>query len=326
MSENRNLEIIGELKNNFLKEKKDINNRIVEIEAEIKQCNDYIDSLNKKDDSEYSIFSPRSASRVYKDQLSERKLKIEKLQFELRDAYKSLSSITKKLDSIEELDPSFMKKEVVNTSSDENFKLLKLQEDDRQRIASDLHDTVLQNLTLVTHNLELSSKFIDYDPIRAKLEIETNRKLVKEIIEEIRNAIFDLRPMQFEDFGFRKTLINMISEHEAKSSFVINYGIDDLDGFDSIFLLTTFRIVQELLVNSISHSDGNIIDIQVANKKSDIYISVCDNGKGFDINQDFDNHFGIKLIRDRVDILNGTFSFESNENGTKATIIIPVDR
>lgn len=323
MADERNLEIINELKMNFLNDKKSIQDKIVEIEVQIKQCNDFIENLSKKENNDYNIFSPRSASRVYKDQASEKKLQIEKLEIELRDLYKQLGNVTKKLDNLDELDPTTIKADVTENS---NSKLLKLQEDDRQRIAADLHDSVLQNLTLVMQNFELAGKFIDYDPIRAKLELETNRKLVKDTIDEIRSTIFDLRPMQFSDFGFKKTVENLISDLSARTTMSIEANIEDLDDLEQIYLLTIFRILQELVTNSIKHSKGTLIDIIVNRRENDIYINVNDNGVGFTVSSEvLDNHFGLKILKERVSILNGTINYESDNKGTKFTVIIPIE-
>lgn len=323
MAEERNVEIINELRKNFLSDKKFIQDKIVETEVYIKECNDYIESLNKKDDCDFNIFSPRSASRVYKDQISEKKLAIEQYEFQLRDLYKQLGSVSKKLDSLDELDTAVTPSDI---SKKDEVSFIKFQEDDRKRIAADLHDGVLQNLTLVMHNLELTSKFIDYDAIRAKLELETNRKLVKETIEEIRNTIFNLRPMQFEDFGFKKSVENLISEINSRTSMSIEANIDNLDDdIDKLYLLTVFRVVQELVLNSIKHSEGSLVDVFVSRRPGDIYISVSDDGKGFNpeaVNSD--NHFGLKILNERVSILNGTVDFKSGVNGTSVSVIIPI--
>lgn len=323
MAEERNVEIINELRKNFLSDKKFIQDKIVETEVYIKECNDYIESLNKKDDCDFNIFSPRSASRVYKDQISEKKLAIEQYEFQLRDLYKQLGSVSKKLDSLDELDTAVTPSDI---SKKDEVSFIKFQEDDRKRIAADLHDGVLQNLTLVMHNLELTSKFIDYDAIRAKLELETNRKLVKETIEEIRNTIFNLRPMQFEDFGFKKSVENLISEINSRTSMSIEANIDNLDDdIDKLYLLTVFRVVQELVLNSIKHSEGSLVDVFVSRRPGDIYISVSDDGKGFDPDAvNSDNHFGLKILNERVSILNGTVNFKSGANGTSVSVIIPI--
>lgn len=329
MSEDRSKNIVFDLKKSFLEEKKSLQDQIVEYETQIRQCNEYIDSLSKKDDCDYNVFSPRSASRVYKDQVDEKKRQISDLEAEIRNVYKKLSNVTKKLDSLAELDPSSisdLREDAFVISSSGKTKLLELQEDDRQRIAADLHDTVLQNLSLVMHNLELSSKFIDYDPIRAKLELESNRKLVKDTIDDIRSTIFDLRPMQFDDFGFKNTLENQIQNYKNRTNMSIIYNIDELDSVSNIYLITVFRVTQELLINAIKHSEGTEININITKSPMAINIFVSDNGKGIvDSIEAVENHFGLKILKERVEIIGGFAKINSNSSGTTVSVDIPLN-
>ena len=171
------------------------------------------------------------------------------------------------------------------------------------------------------HNLELAEKFIDYDSVRAKLELESNRKIVKETIDDIRSTIFDLRPMQFDDFGFRKTLENQLEEYKLRTSMDITYRIDDIDSKDNLILLTIFRIVQELVINSIKHSKGNSINVQVLEAGSGIYIEESDDGIGIsDDDLKKDNHFGLKILKERVKMINGTIKRMEDSRGTKIII------
>lgn len=336
MPDKRAGNILLELKRSFLDDKKEIQDKIVDIETEIRQCKDYIESLNKKDENDYNMFSPRSASRVYKDQVYEKRLEIEELEEQLRVYYKKLGSVTKKIDSLNyfnasdnvvinptesEEEPKEEVKEEKTVSEKDSSIFLRLQEQDRQRIAAELHDSVLQNLSLVMHNLELAEKFIDYDAVRAKLELESNRKIVKETIDDIRSTIFDLRPMQFDDFGFKKTLENQLEEYKLRTSMDITYRIDDIDSKDNLILLTIFRIVQELVINSIKHSKGNTINVQVLEAGSGIYIEESDDGIG--ISEDDlkkDNHFGLKILKERVNMINGSLKRLEDSKGTKIVI------
>lgn len=331
MADSHAEDILLGLKKGFLEERTALQESIVEIEAQIKECKDYIESLNKKDDCDFNMFSPRSASRVYKDQVYEKKIEIEQLEERLRIAYRKLSGVTKNIDSLNELTPGDVAQTVVvpeeksiGLSEDKNV-YLKLQEDDRQRIASELHDTVLQNLALVMHNLELAEKFIDYDPIRTKLELESNRKLVKETIEEIRSTIFDLRPMQFDDFGFKKAMENQLEAYLARTNMSIKYNIDNFDSTDHLILLTIFRIVQELVVNSIKHSKGSLVSVQVLDEGSKIYIEVFDDGIGMEA-ESFNktNHFGLKILQERVDSIGASIHYPAVDRGVKVVIEVPV--
>ena len=320
-----------ELKKNFYDEKQDIQNSIVEIEALIQEDKEFIASLSKKDDADYNMFSPRSTSRIYKDQIYEKRIHIEELEEEIKKYYKKLSDITKRLDSLDELklDDSMLKP--IDKDTDVSVKpinkesFLLFQENDRQRIASELHDGALQNLTLVMHNLDLATKFMDYDSVRAKLEMETNRKLVKDTIDEIRSTIFDLRPMQFDDFGFARSLENQLDYYKGSTEMNITYHIDDLENISHVLQLTVFRICQELAVNAIKHSKAANLSVSVYSDSKNIIIEVADDGIGL-TSSDLEkkDHYGLKILKERVSIVNGILSFPKTEKGTKVLIEIPV--
>lgn len=357
MSESNSIfDVLHDIKKSFFDDKKVLQDRIIEIETEIKECQMFIESLNRKDECDYNIFSPRSASRIYKDQVYEKKVRIEELEEELKSIYKRLSQVTKKLDSLDTINTTeetlagneepvidqveeneiFSDNQVSENSlsgGDDNLSgiseesrriFLKMQEDDRQRIAAELHDSVLQNLSLLLHNFELSEKFIDIDPVRAKLEIASNRKIIKSAIDEMRNTIFDLRPMQFDDFGFKKSMENFLETIQMRTSIDIQYSIDDIDNLDNTLLLTVFRIIQELVNNAIKHSKASYINSIVSYENKSIRIEVTDDGIGFDpLSINKENHFGLKILNDRINLINGEINYPSVQKGFKAVIIIP---
>lgn len=339
-------DVLHDFKDSFLLEKKELQNRVLEIETEIQECKLFIESLNRKEECDYNIFSPRSSSRIYKDQVYEKNVRIEELEEELKGIYKKISIVTKKLDSLDSVSSSdnneqfivhddvdnvdnsitetVTENSTVESTLSDKCLFLKMQEDDRQRIAAELHDSVLQNLSLVMHNLELAEKFIDVDPIRAKLELATNRKLVKTTIDDIRNTIFDLRPMQFNDFGFKKAVENYIDTLKSRTSIDLQYSIEEIDNLDKIVLMTVFRIIQELVNNAIEHSNASCVSIVVLFNGNNIIIEVTDDGIGFDpLSMNKENHFGLKILNDRVCMINGDINYPVVDKGFKISITVP---
>ena len=84
--------------------------------------------------------------------------------------------------------------------------LIKFQEQESERIARDLHDSTVQNLTSMIHKIELCSKLIDMDPIRCKLELTMMSRTLRDIINDTRQMIYNLRPMSFDDIGLEITI------------------------------------------------------------------------------------------------------------------------
>ena len=84
--------------------------------------------------------------------------------------------------------------------------ILDVREIERQRIAKDLHDISLQNLSHLIHKIELSSIYVDKDPIKAKLELATVEKELRKIINEMRTVIYNMYPVTLEDLGLKITI------------------------------------------------------------------------------------------------------------------------
>lgn len=209
---------------------------------------------------------------------------------------------------------------------DKSLTVLKIQEEDRQRIARDLHDTSLQNLAHLIHKIELSSMYIDKDPIRAKLELSVVNKNLKEIIDEIRNTIFDLRPMSFDDLGLKATFERMICNINEDLAFKIEADIDEVSCDNDLILATIYRVVQECFSNAIKHSGGTKIIFKCKCIDQRCIIEMVDDGRGFtDEDLKKDKHFGISVVKERVNLLGGTIVIDSNKGvGTRLLIDVPL--
>lgn len=191
-------------------------------------------------------------------------------------------------------------KELIN----KHLQILDIQEKERHRIARDLHDTSLQNLTHLTHKIELSSLYIDEDPVRAKLELEIINKKLRSVIQEIRNTIFDLHPMTFDDLGLKESFERLVEKFNETSKIGIDYNIENINCNNSLILMTIFRIVEECLNNAIKHSKGTKIFFEIKKDNDDnCLITISDNGISFDSRDILfskDNHFGLSILRERV--------------------------
>ena len=208
--------------------------------------------------------------------------------------------------------------------SKNRMQIISVQENERKRIARDLHDTVLQNLTHILHQVELSQMYMERDTVKAKLELLSAQQNTKNAIEEIRNIVFDLRPMSFDDLGFKETFDNFYDLITRYSDFEVVFDVDDITGKSEYYLLTIYRIAREALMNALRHSGGNKIVFRCKNDGKRILLTVEDNGKGFDSSKLKEkNHYGLAVIRERVGLLEGTFQIVS-DNGTKVIVDVPL--
>lgn len=209
------------------------------------------------------------------------------------------------------------------------LQILDIQERERQRIARDLHDTSLQNLTHIIHKIELSSMFIDDDPVKAKLELVSVNKNLRTVIKEIRNTIFDLRPMTFDDLGLRESFERLADHLKESSDFEVFYNIEEINCNNSLVLMTIFRIIEECTNNAIKHSNGSVVFFELKKiAENTCIIIVADNGKSFDAEKvlsEKQRHFGLNILKERVELLCGTMEIDSKpDKGTVIKIMIPL--
>ena len=201
------------------------------------------------------------------------------------------------------------------------------QELDRKRIANELHDTSIQDLTHIIHQIELVGLYIDLDSTKAKLELASINDELRKIIKDIRNTIFDLRPMSFDDLGLTDAISQFIDNLNNRYSVKLESDINFIDDFDNEKRLEIYRIIQECLTNSAKHADANTISLKIEDEGQNIKICVADDGIGMaeeELETDMQTHYGIQIMKERVSILNGRCYINSIKNeGTKIEIIIP---
>ena len=333
-----NRELIEDLYHSFLEKRKEIFDTIHDDEKKIEEIDKFLNSISVLDE-DYSIFSPYKADEISDGQVSEKKEEKEQLLLEIDTHYQLVEEIDSRISQFKEV----LNSEITEESNDSNLvssepiltdfdneetiglSIIDIQEKERQRIANDLHDTTVQNLVHLIHSLELSSKFIDQDPLRAKLEIEACSKTLRSTIDGIRETIFNLRPMSFNDLGFKKCIddfMNNMKIHNPSVKFEIE--VDDI-GNNYELNIIIFRIIQECVTNSLKHSKSEDLTVKILKIDSNCDIIVSDSGIGFSLDDTKSNHFGMAILKDRVKVVHGSIDIDSTTNvGTTVHIVIPL--
>jgi len=204
-----------------------------------------------------------------------------------------------------------------------------IQELDRKRIAGHMHDTSLQNLTYVLHKLELASMYIDKNMDRAKLEIFTARKNINLVIEEIRDTIYDLHPIMYDNLDLKLEIKKLLEKASQNSDIEISYDIDEVQLNDRSVLMAFYRISQECINNVRRHARAKHLSLLLKNLEDRIELFVEDDGIGFDMEEvpKDEMHFGLLLMRERVESLSGELKITSELNkGTKVYMSISKNR
>ncbi len=199
------------------------------------------------------------------------------------------------------------------------------QEAERQRLARQMHDEPAQALSNFILQTEIAMRLFDIDQAKAKEELANLKTSATSTFQKIRDFIFELRPMMLDDLGLTPTLNRYVEAFKDQTGLDVRLAVNGLDQRLEPYLeVMIFRAIQELLGNAARHSQANQIKVQVDSNEVEVRVLVEDNGKGFDANMALERGMGIKLIRERVEMLNGKMEVDSViGQGTRITFQIP---
>lgn len=202
--------------------------------------------------------------------------------------------------------------------------MIKGQEEERERIAKDLHDSL--GGLLSTIKLRYDNLSHQYAHSSAAAEVVKVHKLIDEACAEVRNISHDLKPGALEELGLIDAIQDMLNRFENEDQQIIfqAYGLEDEQKLDSNTIIYTYRIVQELVNNASKHSKAKEILVQLSLSNDQLEIIVEDDGIGFDENMK-QKGMGLDNIKSRVSYLKGELSVRSEpEKGSSIYIVIPL--
>lgn len=342
LEQNTLSEIAENLLNDVKKEKKLLLKTINEMQTNI-------DILQKNIENYYGTQSEKNSDLFKVSKKSNNKeckimeVKLEDELTRMKETQKKYDKILSKEQDLTRLSNYVKKKSICDSNNldggvneDVNgLKLLEIQEIERKRIARELHDTTVQNLTNLVHKTELCTKFVDIDPIRSKLELQTMISTIKTTINDMRNIIYDLRPMSLEDLGLVITVQRYIKQFIDSSKMKVILNVENERQINSdIIDLTLFRIIQEACNNAMKHAQATVINIDLKYNSNNIELIIEDNGCGFNNKTNKDEQddsndplsgFGLSMMKERVGLLSGKLEITSVVNkGSKIRVCVPI--
>jgi len=208
--------------------------------------------------------------------------------------------------------------------------MLNAQETERERISNELHDTVCQDMRILQF---IQEEIVEKTTDDTKEKIQEAIKLCKRISSDVRNTCYALTPSDLDE-GILEAVISLCTllKNKYNHEIILSIQEDIKQKLNSLSFsrdknLHIYRIVQEILINSIKHAQAETLSVLIRNYDEDFFrIIISDDGKGFDIKQvsKKKNHFGLKNLYTRTTSIKGYISFNSEENsGTQVTVTIP---
>lgn len=191
--------------------------------------------------------------------------------------------------------------------------LVNAQETERQRLSRQMHDGPAQALSNVILQTEIAMRLMDVDAGQARDELNSLKASAMGTFQKVRNFIFELRPMMLDDLGLAPTVRRYADAFKEQAGLDVNVTITGherrLEPYLEVML---FRAIQELLGNAARHSQASLVKVVLDLGEDRIRVSVDDNGKGFDPDSvQQGNSLGLKLIRERTEMLGGSFEVDS---------------
>lgn len=212
------------------------------------------------------------------------------------------------------------------------LRIIKAQEEERQRVARDIHDGPAQLMSNVVLKAEICERLIDVDINKAKEELQNLKKIVRESLQDVRKIIYNLRPMSLDDLGLVPTLQRFLTSYQEDSGAVVSFKARGVhDDIKPVISLTVYRIVQEAVNNIKKHADARNVTVNLEQIDNRLKLYVFDDGKGFDVenlkvkSEDINSGFGLFSMRERIELLDGQFEINSTKGkGTRLVITIPL--
>lgn len=208
--------------------------------------------------------------------------------------------------------------------------IVEAQEEERKRIAKDIHDSIGQMLTALKFNLE-SLNVQQTDTLETK--INELKQHTKNIILGVRMATFNLTPPELLDYGITTAIQKMVNQLNkfSDAEIICENSIEENIRFNTLVETNLYRVTQECINNSIKYAEASFILVSIKQTTDVLSISVTDNGKGFDVQETTkkpkggsEGGMGLFFMKERMEYINGRVFINSSSTGTRVVINFPL--
>src|SRR5580700_2250393 len=204
--------------------------------------------------------------------------------------------------------------------------MLSAQEEERRRVARELHDEAGQLLTSLLVGLRTLEHARNLADVKA--QGHRLREIAAQTIDEVGRLARGLHPTVLDDHGLGVALSRYASEYVKTHNITVDLKLNELDSsnLSSAVQIGLYRIVQEALTNVAKHSGAKVVSIKIARLTTALEVAIVDDGCGFDAKAVAvsSHRLGIQSMRERAAMLDGTVSFASRRRGTKILVRVPV--
>jgi signal transduction histidine kinase len=198
------------------------------------------------------------------------------------------------------------------------------QEEERRRISRELHDSLGPSLADLSNRLGVCRQLVRGDPAKAETGIDEVSGLLRGYIKEIRELINELRPLALDQLGLAGALQQYLERFRDESGIQASMTVEGSLTADPLTEVTIYRVVQESLTNVRKHSGATSVQVAMRRLDGSIEIAVSDDGRGFDSEATAsrtDRGLGLTSMRERAELVGGTFTVTSRPGGGCRTVL-----
>lgn len=211
--------------------------------------------------------------------------------------------------------------------------IIKAQEDERLRVSREIHDGPAQEMANLIYQASICERLVDTRPEEAKAGLQELRRQIRTCLADVRQIIFDMRPMSLDDLGLVPALRQLVSKLEERKILKTDFQVNGKErALEKHVEVTLFRIIQEGLNNIHRHAGVSEGRLRLLFSHNDLSILISDEGRGFDMAETEEmrksgtgnGHFGILGMEERAKLIGASLNVISNPGeGTKIHVKLP---
>lgn len=310
--------------------------RLAEVSSNFNKYNesDIKNAYEKASDIRLKLFTKKAEEKSLRDRRDSLEIFLKKSIRNIEDGEKIINHISIAMSFLERDILSALEEADKNSEMFIGIKILEAQENERKRIARDIHDGPAQHMANVVMKVDICKMVIQRDLEEGLKELADLKESVKVALKEVRGIIFDLRPMSLDDLGLSETIKQTLNTISKESNIDIKMILKPVSTeIEPIIQVAVYRIIQEIFNNIRKHSKAKSADVKLDFGTKYLKLIINDDGIGFNVEETLKRvktkgaSYGLIGILDRVNQLQGKIQIKSSEGaGTNYTVKLPINR
>ena len=310
--------------------------RLVEVSKNFSKYveNDIKEAYERSSDIRIKFFTKMNEEKLLRERRDNLEMSLRNIMINIDSGEKIINQISIAMSYLEGDILSALEGADKNSEMFIGIKILEAQENERKRIARDIHDGPAQHMANVVMKVDICNMVIQKDMEEGLKELSDLKESVKVALREVRGIIFDLRPMSLDDLGLSETIQQNVKAITQEHNIDIELKLKHVHmEIEPIIQIAVYRIIQEIFNNIVKHSKAKRAKLKLDFGLKYLILIITDDGVGFNVEDTLKRvktigaSYGLIGILDRVNQLQGEIQINSAEGkGTTYTVKLPINR